>query len=451
MKNLSEMISVADKNFVMEYRTKGAKNKQADSVSDEKVVVNGKLQDADDFTDKKVSHKDETRNGSKGLWSVDAPTDDDVLTDTDLDDDNAFEVYQKLKGGRDFFIMGEAGWGKTSIIESIAKKCKRSIITVYLDKALATDLGGIPVPLKDEDGHTYQGVAMPGWAKVMLDNPDKQYLLFFDEMNQATPDVQNALMPIILKKEICGVRFNNYVVGAAGNYESENVGVSELSGPLKSRFGGIIIWNTNTDETWKSSFSFLHKKWDSKLRKEFVDEIEKYHELFLNPRDLDLHVFSWVFENKQNGDPMMLKAYRPDRVLKILSRITKSDDELNRSDKDSKEKLAEYISNYLITSTAATEDTQGDRRRKSSSEKQSMISGENAEILKSVIKKGYISLDGKTYGVSEESVKNLFDPEEVSAEQLEQAIKLETMSGNKFKYKKDSEWKKEHREWEAII
>ena len=41
-------------------------------------------------------------------------------------------------------------------------------------------------------------------------------------MNQAQPCVMNALMPIVLKNVICNVQFDNFMVGAAGNFEDEN-------------------------------------------------------------------------------------------------------------------------------------------------------------------------------------------------------------------------------------
>ena len=82
-------------------------------------------------------------------------------------------------------------------------------------------------------------------------------------MNQAAPDVMNALMPIILKNEICGKSFKNYIVGAAGNFEHENDAVNELSEPLLSRFGGIITWKTGGEAEWKSAFNWMKNKWEA--------------------------------------------------------------------------------------------------------------------------------------------------------------------------------------------
>ena len=160
----------------------------------------------------------------------------------------------KFKAQEPFFILGEAGWGKTSIIKDMAKRFKRQVITIYLDKAEKEDLGGIPAPIKNADGRVTRKMLAPDWAEYMADHPETQFLLFFDEMNQATPDIMNALMPIVLEHQICGKKYDNFFVGAAGNFEHENDAVSDLSAPLTSRFKPIIVWETGTEEAWHEAF-----------------------------------------------------------------------------------------------------------------------------------------------------------------------------------------------------
>lgn len=278
MKNLEEFVSE-----INEGRPKGSKNKVPGAPSFDQ--LDGKTPE---------------QNGSKHervKWALNEPTDNDTIEDNDIDlndPDNTKSVKKlidKFDAEEDFFIEGRAGWGKTSIIKKLAKKYGRDVITVYLDKAEATDLGGIPVPVQGNKTHAkvknalgkeeerefaVQIKAMPSWAKLMLDNPDRKFLLFFDEMNQAAPDVMNALMPIVLEHEICEVKFDNFFVGSAGNLEEENEGgINQLSGPLKSRFKPIITWETNTPAAWKQTFKHLHKEWDDKLGKDFVDAFEQ--------------------------------------------------------------------------------------------------------------------------------------------------------------------------------
>lgn len=117
--------------------------------------------------------KPDTYGNASVDWSVDEPEKDDVTDTIDLNSDDNTEstedLIDKFDAEEDFFIVGKAGWGKTSMIKSLAKKYKRHVITVYLDKAVASDLGGIPVPVKGKSG-AVQEMAMPSWAKIMEDN-----------------------------------------------------------------------------------------------------------------------------------------------------------------------------------------------------------------------------------------------------------------------------------------
>ena len=265
---------------------------ETDLGKEEQKIINKKAANA-----KRTKGKEEkewTPNGA--AWAIEPPYDDGAVEDIPDEDynDNLLDLQAKFDADEPFFIQGRAGWGKTSIIEDMAKRAGRHVITVYLDKAQATDLGGIPVPI-EENGVAKIVNAMPDWAAYMLAHKNDKFLLFFDEMNQAQPDVMNALMPIVLKNVICNIQFDNFMVGAAGNFEEENEnGISELSGPLKSRFKPIIIWNSGTEDDWRSTFKYLHKKWDKKFGKKVVDEFEKRAMLFDNPRELEHKVFKAI-------------------------------------------------------------------------------------------------------------------------------------------------------------
>ncbi len=123
-------------NFVLEYRTK----KAVEKIEDEQDLT---------FSDVKGKEADDV---SGGVWAVEEPTDDEVAKGVDRDtlNKNKKRILMHLKSNKPFFVQGEAGWGKTSIITKLAHECGRSVITVYLDKAEATDLGGIPVPAESK-------------------------------------------------------------------------------------------------------------------------------------------------------------------------------------------------------------------------------------------------------------------------------------------------------------
>ena len=392
----------------------------------------------------RIVGKDAKKNGTGGKFAIDEPTDNDVVEPLSKDqlNKNMKRLLMKFKADEPFFIMGEAGWGKTSIIKSMAKRFGRTVITVYLDKCEATDLGGIPVPREDKRGNAYVDSAMPAWAQYMLEHDDKQFLLFFDEMNQADGAVMNALMPIVLETEVCGVKFDNFIVGAAGNFEHENEsGINELSGPLKSRFKPIIVWETGGDAEWKQAFDFMHKEWDSKLGEdgpEYINLLYENRDLFQNPREVEHKILKWCSKMIDTDDKDLFDV---EDYLDRLSGLAKED--LNRTQEDKLKKLAEATYNLVNGLSLSPE-------RKRSKGKEMMD-----ETLKNTIKKamrngfmtnGPDSSDKRKYGISKENAPLVFcDPEMTenacNREMFDRYINKLEADGLKFKYETDDEWK----------
>ena len=391
----------------------------------------------------RIVGKDAKKNGTGGKFAIDEPTDNDVVEPLSKDqlNKNMKRLLMKFKADEPFFIMGEAGWGKTSIIKSMAKRFGRTVITVYLDKCEATDLGGIPVPREDKRGNAYVDSAMPAWAQYMLEHDDKQFLLFFDEMNQADGAVMNALMPIVLETEVCGVKFDNFIVGAAGNFDHENDAVNELSGPLKSRFKPIIVWETGGDAEWKQAFDFMHKEWDSKLGEdgpEYINLLYENRDLFQNPREVEHKILKWCSKMVDTDDKDLFDV---EDYLDRLSGLAKED--LNRTQEDKLKKLAEATYNLVNGRSLSPE-------RKRSKGKEMMD-----ETLKNTIKKamrngfmtnGPDSSDKRKYGISKENAPLVFcDPEMTenacNREMFDRYINKLEADGLKFKYETDAEWK----------
>ena len=374
---------------------------------------------------------------NKVKWAVDEPTDDEAEEGFESVTDSMDDLIDKFDTEEDFFIIGRAGWGKTSTIKQLAKKYHKKVITVYLDKAEAVDLGGIPVPVKGKTG-AVQEKAMPSWAKIMQDEPDQEFLLFFDEMNQAAPDVMNALMPIILEHEICEVKFDNFFVGAAGNFEDENGAVSELSGPLKSRLKPLITWEVNTEKAWKQVFKYLHKKWDKVITKQLVDAFEESAMCFENPREIEMKIFQFIHRIKVNGG----ERNNANKYLRRLRGLAKED--LTRTQEKELERLADGMFNFVA---GKDEEEKSGRRGKNSQQVPKSIQ----TFIESGMKKGYVAVDipqsdGTTkkvrFGVCKETIAELIDEEECNAEMLERTIAKYEANGLTWKYDKPQDWAK---------
>lgn len=400
-----------------------------------------------------------TKGGAE--WAIDEPVDDDAAEDIPDSDynRNMKRLKKKFDSNSPFFIQGRAGWGKTSIIKQMATRyAKRTVITVYLDKAQASDLGGIPVPIK-ENGVAKVVNAMPDWAAYMLEHEDKEFLLFFDEMNQAQPDVMNALMPIVLDNVICNIKFHNFIVGAAGNFEDENeYGVSALSGPLEDRFVPIIIWSSGTEDDWKSAFNYLHKQWDPVFGKNAINEFEKRATLFENPRRLEKTIFKSIqtMREKAEKDPkrVRLTMYDVDFCLEDLEGIVKK--KLTREETNQLKELAEIYHKLLVEGPEAFNNSSNESSRSRRSKGADQVSEDIKNMIKQAMKRGYIMndekdssgklIDKRKYGISRENINIFCDSESseeaINAEILQRLINMFEADGIKFKYETNEDWKK---------
>lgn len=83
---------------------------------------------------------------------------------------------------------------KTPELKKLASMSNMEAVVVYLDKAEeGSDITGIPVV--DKNGNVQN--AVPEWTKKILDNPDKRFMVIFDEIEKVKPKVMNAMMPML--------------------------------------------------------------------------------------------------------------------------------------------------------------------------------------------------------------------------------------------------------------
>ena len=305
--------------YIFEYGTK--KNPSEPVPDGDITITDGKKVKVDVS---KLKGKPESYN--KGCFAIDPPTDDDAIRwDGVPKPENVEELMDRISSDRDFFVIGHAGWAKTSIIKKVAHKYGKTVITVSLDNIPAEDMGGIPIPV-EKGGRHEQVVLLPTWAQYMYDammddNDNREFLLFFDEMNQAPGEVLNTLMRIVLEKQICGIQFDNFMVGGAGNYVDENACVHDLPKPLLKRMS-LIAWKDKDRESWEDWMDdYMRKKWENEFdgkASELLDVIEKYMEAFDNPRDIELEIFKDM-KNKINNAIKRGKPLTKDDVsLRVL-------------------------------------------------------------------------------------------------------------------------------------
>lgn len=167
-------------------------------------------------------------------------------------------------------LLGPAGTGKTTVIEEIAEKAG------YIDELAILRLQGLSsedfrmpmvveerVPMKFGNGDNGQlsftnyevprtkktvEFAKMGILKAICDNPDKNYLIFCDEITRADATVAPLLFELFERK-IDGIFRPNMFVMTACNYEGdEYIRNIDFTDPALRRRQIFIEWDPNKDD-----------------------------------------------------------------------------------------------------------------------------------------------------------------------------------------------------------
>lgn len=408
----------------------------------------------------KIDGKSAESNGSDGAYAVNPPVSQKIEGFKLKNEGKNFTrnkraIARALKANRPFFIQGRAGWGKTSVILDVAGNLGYEVIVFYLDKCDVADLAGrIYVDEKGNEKNT-----VPVFIQQVAENPDKKYLLFFDEMNQAQPDVMNALMPIIHERTIAGKHYNNLICGAAGNLMDENLGgVSELSKPLAARLKSIK-WESHTEDAWKDAMDHLAKKY--KYPKEFFDFLTKVAiDWFDSPRDVELNILEAAKNLIADDDEIEVSEWKEDIEDQVIQAELldgyKSGSKLSVNvydiDKNLDGKQGQADVERLANMCYDLVDNGGElktsrKTRKTGAGKQ--VPDNIMELIEDGVKNGYIMIQDENgtntrYGISEENIIDVFvgDGSEFNAESIQKAVDHVTQKYD-FKYKTDAEYKKD--------
>ena len=139
--------------------------------------------------------------------------------------DNIQSILYNLEDGDDMIINTKFIARTEEKITKLAKHAGyEDVITLYTDKMEPEDLSPMPIPSRKDN-------VMPSWAKTIVDNQNKKYLLIF-VFDKNNDKLMNALMPIYLKHELMGKKVKNMTCCLA---ITDNVNVSK---PILSRAGG---------------------------------------------------------------------------------------------------------------------------------------------------------------------------------------------------------------------
>jgi hypothetical protein len=137
---------------------------------------------------------------------------------------------------RPILLRGSPATGKSAVPFAAAKILNNARVYVYEAARLdPVDAGGLPYPVGDR--LTYlRPVIMPELSS------DEHVILFFDELDKATPAVLNALMNVIHTRQSHGHRLgDNVTIIAAANLLSDRVNGTRLPATVLSRMQVVSL------------------------------------------------------------------------------------------------------------------------------------------------------------------------------------------------------------------
>ncbi|GAX02768.1 ATPase [Secundilactobacillus pentosiphilus] len=128
-----------------------------------------------------------------------------------------------LKAGNVPAIVGEAGIGKSALVQTVAEKMNAKLFTTVVSLSEKGDLA-IPIPPMTEKafvktsaygeladvkfGYTHTLIEIIQWAQA---HPQQPIIWFLDEFNRGTQAVQSELMNLVLQRQINSLRLPDQV------------------------------------------------------------------------------------------------------------------------------------------------------------------------------------------------------------------------------------------------
>ena len=220
------------------------------------------------------------------------------------------------------FLHGNSSEGKSARIKTLDKNA----IMIYLCNATPDSLNGKSV----YNSITNEMIDIkPTWLikleSICEKEPDKNHILFFDELTNALPSIQGIAFNIILGKEVNGKWKlpDNARVVAAGNEMEESISANKLSKPLFNRFAHVYIKTTTPSWIkWASEnnihpaiISYIAYTNGSSLRSEYTGEKPN-----ADPR-------KWEMASKilyKTGKPEMIRALVGNEITKEFCHFCKT-------------------------------------------------------------------------------------------------------------------------------
>lgn len=212
----------------------------------------------------------------------------------------ASEFKELLKDKVNLLVYGQSGLGKTSIVKNYATENDLKLKIINLATKLPEAIGGIPYVTEKD----YYKELLSIELKEVFDDDGEGWVIFFDEINQGSPEVFNTLYgicyPMGEDRVWAGHSLSKAQIVACGNLADGTDGtvyLNDLPTPLHNRFFVYELTPNKKDTT-----DYLKAKWKN------IPQVAKYIKTMLDanisPRDIDLCLDILAYE--KNG--LLLQA-----------------------------------------------------------------------------------------------------------------------------------------------
>jgi MoxR-like ATPase len=232
------------------------------------------------------------------------------------------QLEASIKNNRPALLLGSAGTGKTAMVNQVAEDLGMPVHTLLLSGILPEDMGGLVRPTDNGQGFRY---LPPDWA---LKHGDKPFVLFLDEINQASIQTIHALFYLVNNRQVAGVTLSNMRVIAAGNTADENEFLTPLPAPLLDRFVYKIKWKADL----RSALKYLSKKYAHMNGKAeaLVEAVKKAGTELTTPRHVEqmLMLIEDGTDDVERGRELVGAAYEEYIKLLQVGERHKEDDRL---------------------------------------------------------------------------------------------------------------------------
>jgi hypothetical protein len=163
----------------------------------------------------------------------------------EIDQEQAFNLSKFfIRSNQNLFLFGRRGVGKTHIALQAAKECNYKVHYINLSVIERPDLAGYPDMRSDGDVITFKS---PAFLPKASSDKKSEYIILFDEVDKAPPEVTAPLLEILQFKKINGISIDAAACILTGNLANEGAYSNQISSALLDR-GPKYILSFNFDK-----------------------------------------------------------------------------------------------------------------------------------------------------------------------------------------------------------